>query len=594
MIHDALINIHGRADLLKLDGVTIQETEALLENRIPNLASRSQIADHLSAVYEFIRKNNFVPSLPEWKKPWRKQKCRAISTDIDWQQKRCPSMYQMIALADLFANPKSEEDRYWSSILVLLMFAPSRGSEVQHLITDCIHYYDNGLIGIKWLGGKGFGPTIKDVPKEMTEVVIEAVRRLVEIGAPARRMAKWAYENPGKFYIHSGCNTPKSFSGDRALNALDFAYANYFPENTIKKVLKNKDLNSTSAWNRVGGYRTKWVKQLLENGSISYDDLGKYYSEMYKGPRWPMMQKIDSPIWEALLLIRDREFHNTHGIREFSWIIPDINTLNHQLANRQARGKNGKMYYTSKSIFFRNDVKDEDGSDIELTSHQLRVWLSTHAERAGMDAWLLAKWAGRARIQDNNHYDPRTQEERNQQVLTVLDLEERPTALETIKLNLPVSYQDLGIDRIGVADVTLYGMCVHDYAMSPCTKGGECMICREHVCIKGMPDTLENMIKLETMTDSQYQKARKDSARGFFGADRWVTYLGWKLAHIRTQRKRLESEDTPEGAVLRISPDHDPSPIKRAFDQREPENESTNLNLEQDAALLAMLDVEDA
>jgi hypothetical protein len=30
--------------------------------------------------------------------------------------------------------------------------------------------------------------------------------------------------------------------------------------------------------------------------------------------------------------------------------------------------------------------KDEDGSEISLTSHQIRVWLSTNAERGGMDA----------------------------------------------------------------------------------------------------------------------------------------------------------------------------------------------------------------
>jgi hypothetical protein len=185
-----------------------------------------------------------------------------------------------------------------------------------------------------------------------------------------------------------------------------------------------------------------------------------------------------------------------------------------------------------------------------------------------MDSWQLAKWAGRARIEDNRHYDLRTPEERDDQVRAVVLLTERPTALEARKLNLPVSYQDLGLNRIGIADVTEFGMCTHDYAMSPCIKAGECMTCKEHVCIKGMPKTLKRILRLEKLVASQFEKAKFDAESGVFGADRWETHLGWKLAHIRTQRTRLESNETPEGAVLWIPPEHDPSPIRRALAQR--------------------------
>ena len=38
-------------------------------------------------------------------------------------------MHQMLALADSFAKAETQEDKYWSSIVALLMFAPGRGSE---------------------------------------------------------------------------------------------------------------------------------------------------------------------------------------------------------------------------------------------------------------------------------------------------------------------------------------------------------------------------------------------------------------------------------------------------------------------------------
>jgi hypothetical protein len=151
----------------------------------------------------------------------------------------------------------------------------------------------------------------------------------------------------------------------------------------------------------------------------------------------------------------------------------------------------------------------------------------------------------------------------------VLKLEARPSALEAIKMNEPVSYSDLGLNRIGIVDITEFGMCTHDYAMSPCTKAGECMSCKEHVCIKGMPKTLERIKRLEEQVESQLQKARKDMGEGVFGADRWETHLGWKLANIRTQRQQLENKDVPEGTVLWIPPAHDPSPVKRALEQQQ-------------------------
>jgi hypothetical protein len=330
------------------------------------------------------------------------------------------------------------------------------------------------------------------------------------------------------------------------------------------------------------------VQKLIASGEPTYEELASFVASEYQTQDWPNLPSIQRPVWESLVLIRDREFHNDFKVREFSWRLPSVNELNAQLATRD------KLKNPPKTLLQRMGYQDEDGSNIRLTSHQIRVWLSTNAERGGMDAWQLARWAGRARINDNRHYDLRTRDEREQQGRSILEFNERPTALEAIKLNLPVSYKDLGVNRIGIADVTEYGMCVHDYAMSPCTKGGECMTCKEHVCIKGMPETLERVIRLEEQVDSQFNKATDDKADGVFGADRWVSHLGWKLAHIRTQRERLESEDTPEGAILWIPPEHDPSPVKRALEQNDLDITASNQDLVSESEIAMLLGIENA
>ena len=232
--------------------------------------------------------------------------------------------------------------------------------------------------------------------------------------------------------------------------------------------------------------------------------------------------------------------------------------MNYQLNPRD-------MKNAPPTMFQRLGLKDEDGSEIEMTTHMPRRWLSTIAERGGMDQWQLAQWAGRRRMRDNKSYDGRTKDEKIAGAAKLMVRTEAPTALEAVKDNLPVSYESLGIDRIGVAHITEYGMCVHDYSMSPCSKGGECMTCKEHVCIKGMPKTLERIKEYEARVRTQFEKAQKDSQEGVFGADRWYTALGWKLAHIAAQKQRLEDPGTPVGAVLWIPPEHDPSPVKRAL-----------------------------
>ncbi len=592
MLHDALIEVHGVANILKTDGLVIIELETITKQRVTNKDRRNKVGYQIEILLEFVRKKRFVPALQSWANPWPKVGAKAERTDDEsrkWQDIRCPSMHQMLALADCFANAETLEDKYWSSVITLLMFAPGRAGELSELTIDCLHRAENGALGLRWYSEKGFGHTIKWVPETLEQTIIEAHSRLMDLGQSAREAAKYAHDHPNVFLRHAGCCTSDGFAEDKPLNAYQFAHAMSFTEQSIASMkAKTSQLSSVTAWNMVGGKNTKWVQKLIASGEPTYEELASFVASEYQTEDWPNLPSIQRPIWESLVLIRDREFHNDFKVREFSWRLPSVNELNAQLAIRD------KLKNPPKTLFQRMGYVDEDGSDIRLTSHQIRVWLSTNAERGGMDAWQLARWAGRSRINDNRHYDLRTQDEREQQARSILEYNERPTALEAIKLNLPVSYKDLGVNRIGIADVTEYGMCVHDYAMSPCTKGGECMTCKEHVCIKGIPETLERIIRLEKQVESQFNKATEDEAASVFGADRWVSHLGWKLAHIRTQRGRLESEDTPKGAILWIPPEHDPSPVKRALEQNDLDITASNQDLVEESEVAMLLGIENA
>ncbi|HDR1570024.1 TPA: integrase, partial [Pasteurella multocida] len=262
---------------------------------------------------------------------------------------------------------------------------------------------------------------------------------------------------------------------------------------------------------------------------------------------------------EALLLFRENEFHDDFSPKSFSFVLPTVNQINDRFCYSETRPKT--------SLWEKHCIGTSKGEFIRLPSHNARHWLSTKAERGGMDELTLANWAGRARVADNKAYDHRTEEEKSESVRNLL-IPEDISILDKIHLNLPITYEDLGKDRIGIATVTEIGICEHDYAMSPCSRHGDCETCKELVCIKGLEHSLEILKVREAQITEQFNKAKEHHKIGVFGADRWISNLGWRLTHIKTKIKFLENESIPNGSLLRMPDEYDPSPIKLALLER--------------------------
>ena len=52
--------------------------------------------------------------------------------------------------------------------------------------------------------------------------------------------------------------------------------------------------------------------------------------------------------------------------------------------------------------------------------------------------------------------------------------------------HIPVSSQEINIMEWCAMHVSAWGVCSHDFIMSPCEKFRDCLNCEEHVCIKGL------------------------------------------------------------------------------------------------------------
>lgn len=490
-IEAALLDVRGPAEIQLLTGAVMDVSAQKCREFYASEDVHHKTGLQLQSVFAFLRENQLVPTLPVWASPFKKPVILTENLGNAGQshrQDKLPLNEDMLAVADVFALADDAESRFYSSIMILLMVAPSRVSEVLKLPINCIQWEADGAgrlqMFLRWEAAKGKRATKKWVIPAMHDVVQEAVQRLTDIGKSAREVAKQA----------GGC------------------------------------INDAP------------------------DALGLDLVEEFGGSYWPYLdEKKVVKFGNALCLHRENEFNRERLIRADSWRIPSANEVNRRLGSG-----------LGASLFERFGLRRSDGSPIKLTSHQLRHWLSTMSERAGMDDYTLAQWAGRARVADNRHYDHRTPEERLETARELLPFQPVPL-LERIKHRQPVAYQDLGVDRLGTAKATLYGMCVHDYAMAPCQKQRECMTCQEHVCIKGDHVTLERIELLEAQTAMLLERAQRAHEEGDFGADRWVDNHKWKLAHVRAMRMALEHPSVPDGAVLKIPDGHDPSPVRRAL-----------------------------
>lgn len=550
----ALLDVCGRADIAMLNAAVMDVCAAKCREFYSSAEVQCNTGRKIQAIFDFVREKQLVSSLPAWKPPFKKP--AILTEDIGeagqaHRAKKLPTNEVMLAVADLFAQADDPESRFFSSILIVLMATPSRISEVLRLPVDCIQWEEDEKgtqqMFLRWRAAKGKGATKKWIIPSMRDVVQEAVGCLLEIGEPARIAARFAFDNPGKFMLHPGCEADPVVDGERPLLPVEFCAAV-----GVKGPRGGRNLDGSPSWVKVS--LNKELRLLVERGATSYRDLAGYVLEACAGGNWPWIDEDRTvQAWDALCLHRWNEFHKEFAVKGFSWRLPTSNDVNVRLGSRMGQ-----------SLLDRRGLKNPDGSSIKLTTHQLRHWLSTMAERAGMDDYTLAQWAGRARVADNRHYDHRSPEEQLEVAKEILQLE-RPSLLERLKHRQPVTYQELGVDRLGTAKATLYGMCVHDYAMAPCQKQRECMTCKEHVCIKGDHITLDRIGLLEAQTEKLLQQAMKAHDDGDFGADRWVDNHKWKLAHVKAMRMALEHPDVPEGAVLRIPDGHDPSPVRRAL-----------------------------
>lgn len=591
-VYAALQEVHSKADVLKIDGA-VQESarEKVAAWYGPESPVRYTVGRRLVALYAELRTQGIQPALPHWQPPWKPSLAKNNSMTekaVAWRKEKTPDDRKLAAVLVAVEFAETEKDQYWSSLALLLMFASSRGGELidlglQSLIDEL--YTDRygrtkRRVGLRWFSEKGFDANVKWVPRlpssngdealetQLMDLVVAAFKRLVRLSEGARKVAKLAYDTKGTVYpIHDFCVTPFDYPQDRVLNDVQVAHA-----------MGRESILQRSGTHFMPAYRTQRIKfgwhwPCVERGNPTYSDIAQNDYQNFAGklPHWPYTSNSERiKIWECLVVLQWNQFHDSEKRRRYpnSYCLPTTMQLCRQLSGLW---NNGKQEMTS--LFDRLGLTMSDGSPIQLTSHDFRRWHGTRGRalaHKGLTEHRLRMLAGRKDIHQNDAYDFNTPQQKAAQFRQIIAKSSDALPLhERLAIGTPIYRHELQGRPLAEHEVLQpvqvgeFGGCTHSITEPPCMKGGDCLTCSEKKYIKGTPGCLERLRKTAAHHKAEFDALESwQQKRDQLGVDQWMTYHVIRYAVAESLVRQMEDTAIPDGTLLGVDEQFDPSPLK--------------------------------
>lgn len=364
------------------------------------------------------------------------------------------------AVAEAFHRAESPRDQIITSILALLTCAPSRLSEVLILPADVevIEAPGEGFCGpeasfeedirfhygLRWFPVKGGRPAVKFVPREMVPVAKEALRRLRLHTEPARRTAAWMTTHPGQMPL------PENLEHIR-----------------VSRILTHKELKQLYGSNAIGRSAERGC-QRLEYGLYSFDSIEVHWADNLP-KSWPVVDPATGLRYhEALCVVHPFTFVPKAGLDTTRVEMISDRAIQKDLASPRGTG-----------IFDRLGVILPDGTVPKFTTHQIRHYLNTIAQRANVPQAHIAMWSGRRNVMQNAAYDHTDRDTLVDEIMGRADIagSSVPVIVDDADEAVRSSFLKQNVTS------TPIGFCLGDLRFSPCDKAGACLDCTRLVCI---------------------------------------------------------------------------------------------------------------
>lgn len=392
--------------------------------------------------------------------------------------------------------------------------------------------------GIRYWPEKSKDPDIKWIPDTMVDVAKSAIDTLVEISAPARKLARWYEEHIGRAWLPGPDDGP-----DQLYTMVEVA-------------------------EMFGLYRYTAARQWLVTRNVPIDDSGRA-GVVRRGDLELALLKE----WHALdYLTRDRRglkrsqhlfltLANLHNYRGTNPCMLGMTTDQHFSDFLSTRGdkpenREAKRQGQVLSVFERHGSTMEDGSPMRCKSHGFRHWLNDMAQRGGMGQHLIARWSGRKEIIQNGEYDHMSGVELAEQGRSLLADGKVMGLLADVHDSLPpverTSFRDSVIETAHVTDL---GMCDHNFFSSPCPEfsGDGCGSCEHLNVVKGEQKARQRAIDNRQDTEWLLERALEEMHDETEGASNFVEAHTLRLAALDRIVAIHDDPAIPDGTWVRAN-----------------------------------------
>ncbi|WP_193988041.1 hypothetical protein [Lelliottia steviae] len=535
------------ADLTQLDCSVLDRAADLMSQESDDYVSKYGTA--MNTIVELVNEIGLTSNFFDWKFPTKFQRnndrsVNVMPTGIAIPPSKIPHLKSILDLASVFQVAKSGGDIVTTSWFALAMYSPSRVSEIISLPISCTTEME-GVFALSWKPSKNGDAISKfSLSDEWDEVAAKAISRLKEYGNPARRAAKWYLDHPNELYLPRGTEHLRGEHITRH-EIMKIIGSDYIHDATFSKMGILPTSNTTRDPERIGNAR---------RGRLYYfDSLEK----------WVLGQLPDSWVADKIL---NTFAHETlfcvprHCLRSNASDQRHIPTL---VNEGQILKDLGKATGKCKSIFQRHNlVNPETGKNWEMTTHQPRHFLNTLAQSKYVAQTLIAFWSGRKSVNQNDWYNHIPQEafidayvamgKNAPKEINVLG--SLSTKAKERKIKEAISYDEALQLELGSIISTRFGICRHNYALTPCPKDKDCIGCGEHTFIKGNKrqiEEAENQLRIELKAIENCEAANE---MGEPGVDRWMKKHQQSAKRWSEALDKLTDPLIEDGTIFTLSP----------------------------------------
>jgi len=552
LIENALITIDEAADITKATQRHFDKACELLVNN--NYKDRTGIGGALETIAKDLGKWHIsAAGLKYWKHPFTKADAHDVRKKSTDRLTKLPEDDALLALAEIFANgyisEQDDEDIYVTCQTCLLLSAPQRIHESRWFRTDLLREEQdtlgNSQLYISYWAAKNASYVRKEVPKTMATHTKEAVERIKKITEESRKLAKYYESGSTKFYRHKNCPDVRD---DQVLTRKEVAQALGLENHKSAEDFIRKETGSYSL--------TGWTLDSLWNQIV----LPKHKRNL---PHFPYQLSPEDcasgrppKMSKSLMCFRHRQLASTENTSPVL-----LAAFNRDYYTKRVEDKEvirGDKKY-SMSIFIKHGYKG-----FNLRSHQMRHFLNTMAQEAGIGLEEITQWSTRAsQAQSRTYMHQEPQRKANEIAHKQLQMNEN--TLE------PVTEDEYNVMEKGPVITTMYGVCTHDYTFTPCEKHADCLNCSELLICKGHKRTTEAIQREYAQLTENLLAAKSEIDAGRQVANRW--YISHKKKHERLTQllKILADPSIEDGSPIQLIGE-DFSHHKRIVDKKIHEN----------------------